>query len=288
MQNTGFALTEMQRGRANGLVKPAIRFLQFNEYPLGVTLVGHLWQGGPSEAVVHALDAYQNSDGGFGRGLEVDIKAPVSNPFATRLAMQVLLALPADAGAEMRRSLAAWLAANQHEDGDWHLAPEVLREEIAPWFAGWSFPSLNPACCLAGLANRLGIATPDMLARVDGLFRRLGSVEEARDGAFYNVLPYVEYVAGVSFPERDAYLAAIAGGIGSREYEDAGHFFDHALGGDPEVVARTSSERLAAEADRLMGEVGDDGGWPTPYDPAWRPWATTSALLTLARLRDGV
>lgn len=287
MGKTPFALDETQRTRAEGLVEPALGFLGTSRYALGAALVRHLWHGGIAADVVETLSAYQNADGGFGRGLEVDIKAPASNPFATRLAMQVLLALPPGAGPELKQALARWLARSQHADGDWHFSPEVLQDEIAPWFAGWTFPSLNPACCLAGLANRLGIATPEMLARVERLFRQLGSLDEARNGAFYNVLPYVEYVAGVSFPERDAYVAAIAAGITAREYGDAGHFFDHALAGSA-VVAGIPRRRLAVEADRLMGEVADDGGWPTPYDPAWRPWVTASALLTLARLRDGV
>ena len=280
-------LTDAQATRADALVGPALRFLREQDYPLGEALVRHLWRGGSADDVVTALAAYQNPDGGFGRGLEVDIAASASNPFATRLALQVLLMLPRDAGTAMKQQVGTWLERNQAPDGDWHFAQEVPREKIAPWFAGWAFPSLNPACCLAGLAQRLGVATPDMLGRVAVLFSRLGSVEEARDGAFYAVLPYVEYVAGVDFPARDRYIAALAEGIAARAYEDAQHVFDHAINGGPELAAQLPPALLAAQADRLMDEAAADGGWPTPYDPAWRPWATASALGTLARLRDG-
>lgn len=288
MQTTTFTLTGDQRARAEALVDPALRFLDGQRSDLAAALVRHLWHGGSVDDVLTALTAYQNPDGGFGRGLEVDIKAPASNPFAARLAMQALLALPPDAGANMKRRLGEWLARNEDPDGDWHFAPEVLEDEIAPWYAGWTFPSLNPACCLAGLANRLGLATPEMLDQVARLFSRLGPVDEARDGAFYNVLPYVEYIAGVDVPQRDRHVSALAEGIAGREYEDAQHFFDHAINGGSGLVAKLPTGLLAAQADRLMGEAADDGGWPTPYDPAWRPWATAAALMTLARLRDGV
>ena len=145
MTTTTFVLTETQHVRADALVEPALRFLETSGYPLGVSLVRHLWRGSPAQEVLDALSAHQNPDGGFGRGLEVDIKAPVSNPFATRLAMQVLLALPPGAGREMRRAIARWLVANHHADGDWHFAPEVLEHDVAPWFAAWTFPSLNPS-----------------------------------------------------------------------------------------------------------------------------------------------
>jgi hypothetical protein len=285
---TTFTLSDEQRARAEALASPALRFLQDQRYPLGEALVRSSWQNGAPDAVVTALAAYQNPDGGFGNGLEVDIKAPVSNPFAGRLAIQAMLTVPALATEALRGPFADWLAANQHEDGDWHFDPEVLRHEIAPWFAGWTFPSLNPACCLAGTANRLGIATPEMLARVASLFERLGSLVEAGTGEFYSVLPYVEYVAGVDVPDRDAYLSAIAEGIENRTYDDAQHFFDHAINGGPDLTARIPVGLLSFQADRLMDDVSDDGGWPTPYDPAWRPWTTASAMITLARLRDGV
>jgi hypothetical protein len=288
MQTTTFTLNDNQRARADTLVDPALAFLAEKRYPLGAALARHLWRDGPADDVVTALAAYQNEDGGFGNGLEVDIAAPVSNPFATRLALQVLAQLPPDVGEKLRASLAGWLAASQDADGDWHFAPEVREQDLAPWFAGWTFPSLNPACCLVGLANGLGIATPEMRERVAELFDRLGSIDEARTGEFYAVLPYVEYVAGVQFPERDAYVAALAEGIAGRKYEDAQHFFDHAINGGPELVARLPNDLLSSQADRLMDEVEDDGGWPTPYNPAWRPWTTASAMVTLARLRDGV
>jgi hypothetical protein len=285
---TTFTLSDEQRSSAKALAGPALRFLQEQDDPLGEALVRFCWQDGSPEAVAAALAAYQNPDGGFGNGLEVDIKAPVSNPFAGRLAMHVMLTVPGSATEALRGPFAQWLEANQHEDGDWHFEPEVLRHDIAPWFAGWTFPSLNPSCCVAGTANQLGLATPEMLARVAALFERLGSLEEAQTGEFYNVLPYVEYVAGVDFPDRDAYIMAIADGITARSYEDAQHFFDHAINGGPDLTARIPADLLSSQADRLMNEVSDDGGWPTPYDPAWRPWTTASAMITLARLRVGV
>lgn len=284
-------LTPSRRERAAALVAPAIDFLAAQDYPLGVALVRRAWQDGPALDVLAALAAFQNDDGGFGRGLEVDIGAPDSNPFAARLAMQALLTVPMDAPSAMRERLGAWLVANQHEDGDWHFSDETRQGPLAPWFAAWTFPSLNPACCVAAYARRLDIATPEMLSRVSALFANMASPDEARSGDFYAMLPYAEYATAPGTPERDRYVSAIAEGIRAADeagaYSDAMHVFDHLLPAGPDVAALLPPGLVERRIDQLLAEPLGDGGWPSPYSEAWRPWFTASAMVTLARLRDG-
>lgn len=287
-----FQLDAARIMRAEERVDAALRFLQEKKYPLGTTIVEHHWRDGSSTAVMDALAAYQNADGGFGKGLEVDITSPISNPFAARLAMHILLSLRDAPRRALVDDLAAWLRQAQNEDGDWHFAKEVYDAPLPPWFAGWTFPSLNPACCVTGLAIRLSIATPEMRERVARLFARLGTRDAARTGDFYNVLPYVEYVPVADLGEGDAWLDAIAANIidtaEAGNYADAGHFFEHVLGGGPEIARRLPPEVMTRFGDALLDEQEDDGGWPSPYDPGWRPSQTAAAMTTLAKLRDGV
>ena len=78
--------TDERTSRMRQAVDAAIPFLEANDYPLGVAWVRHRWVGLPASEVIDQLARYQQPDGGFA-GLEVDIKAPVSNAFAGRLAM---------------------------------------------------------------------------------------------------------------------------------------------------------------------------------------------------------
>lgn len=285
-------LNESQRNWAEEAAELALTFLSSRGDTLGAAIIRHAWKVGPSADVVTALAAYQNPDGGFGNGLEVDIKSPVSNPFAARLAMQAMRAVDLDASEEMRDRLKSWLVANQDEDGDWHFAPEVYDAQLAPWFAGWEFPSLNPACCIVGNAIPLEITTPRMRERVEQLFARKASQDDARSGDFYPMLPYVEYVAVSGIEHADAWFDAIAEGIRrgheSGAYADAQHFFDHAINAGSGVASRIPADLFEHWVDKLLDEPLPDGGWPTPYDEGWRPWTTAMAMLTLARLRDGV
>ncbi len=266
-------------------VERALAFLDAHGRPVERAWARHRLTDGPRTDLVEALGAYQNPDGGFGQALEPDIKAPASQAFAARLAMHVLLSIGAAAEEPIVRRLEGWLEADQGEDGDWRFPPEVYRHELAPWFAGWTFPSLNPALCLAGLATRLGIGSNRLHGRVRDLAGRLASTPEIGEGGFYTLLTYAEYVPWVEHPEREAYLAAlvdrIAADARAGAYDDAGHFFEHAGPPEGEIALSLPPEVIAAQLDRLLAEQQEDGGWPTPYDPAWRSWATASALATL-------
>lgn len=265
-------------------------FLTECEYDLGVAMVDHTLGDANGTAVVDALMAYRNDDGGFGHGLEVDIAAPESNPFATRLAMQVLLSMRDDAAAPILPSLQNWLITNQSPDGDWHLSEATRSDDLAPWFAAWEHPSLNPSCCITGLANRLGIATPQMLERTATLFAEKASIEHVSTGSFYELLPYSEYLTAVAdIPERDVWLDAFATRIvsaGDEIYADAGHFWEQVLALGKPIVERLPEPVLASWANRLLEEQSEDGGWPSPYSPAWRPWITATSVGILAHLAD--
>ena len=262
-----------------------VGFLKNSERPVEAAWGRWLAGTGSREAVVEALARYQNPDGGFGHGLEPDIGAPSSNPFATRLALETLFALGATGEESMLARTARWLEERQDEDGCWRLPSDVQEHPLAPWFAGWTFPSLNPALCLSGYAMRLGIGSPRLHARVRDLFDRMASREEIAGAEFYALLPYVEYVPWVGVPEQEAYLDALAAeiqsGLGRGVYEDAGHFFEHVGPADGPLARRLPADLIAGQLDRLEREQEADGGWPSPYAVHWRPWTTAAALATL-------
>lgn len=281
--------SEDRVSRAERAIDLAIPFLEKRNYPLGISWVQHRWRGGPARSVTDALSAYQQPDGGFS-GLEVDIKAPVSNAFAGRLAMQVLLSLSERPDAAMTQALGTWYAVNQHADGDWHFPPEVYEHGLAPWFANWTFPSLNPSCCIAGLTHELDIATPELLARVATIWEERSSLDQAESGNFYLMLPIIEYVAHIDVDDRDVWLESlvkgIERGIASNSFGDAEHALEHIVGGGPDLVSRIDNGDLGKVIDAVLADQRSDGGWPTPYDDAWRPWTTANLLVLLSQVSE--
>ena len=285
------SLNESQTSMATTAADKALEFCKNSGAELPAALIRHLWFQGAADDAVAALAKYQNPDGGFGNRLEPDIHAPASNPFAARVAMQFMELLPRAATAEMRTHLQGWLESAQSEDGDWHLSAETRSAFLQPWFAGWQHPALNPACCIAGLAASLDIATVPMLARVARLFNEKAPIEEVRSGEFYTLLPYVEYTSGVTPDDAQAWFTAIADRIvqmdASDQLEDSEHFFTLAIGGSPEIIARIPDEVNSRHIDILLASQLADGGWATPYDDAWRVWSTAGNMATLAKFRPG-
>ena len=267
------------------MMERALNFLQDQDRPVELAWARKTAGVGTTDDVVYALEDYQNTDGGFGQNLEIDIAAPDSQPFAVRLAMLTMIDTGVTNERPILQRLAEWLEQEQTDEGDWRFSPGVYEHDLAPWFAGWTFPALNPALDLAGAALRLEIGTERLFARIDRLIAHLASVEEAENGAFYSVLPYAEYFPWSSHPDRERYLDAIARGIvekaKSGDYEDANHFFEHAGGPTNTIAQRLPADLIDRQLARLAADQADDGGWPSPYNPRWRPMATADALSIL-------
>lgn len=65
-------------------------FILSNARMIERRLFDYHFQGGPNEAVYHAVYAYRNSDGGIGHGMEPDTASPESQPLFTIMALETL------------------------------------------------------------------------------------------------------------------------------------------------------------------------------------------------------
>lgn len=241
---------------------------------------------GSRDAVIAALAAYQNADGGFGNALEVDIKAPDSNPFATELALTISIQDGISGDSELLQRAVAYLEATQHEDGDWRFTPAIYEHELAPWFAAWEWPALNPGLTTAGLLHELGLGSAELHARTERLFQRLGTVNDCISAGFYGVRPYAfAFNHEREHPQRELYISGVLWWLIRQHIEqsdiDGGHFFEYARTPQTWVGRNLPADMTRHWLDATLAEQQDDGGWPTPYDPAWRSWTTMQNLLIL-------
>ena len=65
-------------------------FMQQQARPLERALFAYYFADGAKEAILQALAAFQNEDGGFGQALEPDFRIPDSSVLATTVALQIL------------------------------------------------------------------------------------------------------------------------------------------------------------------------------------------------------
>ena len=97
------------------LSAPAYRrardFIHAQARPLERARFAHEFEGGPRAAVLEALAAFQNPDGGYGRALEPDVRLPASSAIATLTGLDVLRELDAGADEPQLRRALAWVVA---------------------------------------------------------------------------------------------------------------------------------------------------------------------------------
>lgn len=137
------------------VLEQARRLLLSNARLLERRHFAFLFEEGPREAVLTALRAYQNEDGGFGNALEPDKRCLESQPIDQEIALHVL----DDVGLEddMVQSLCDYLVTITTEEGGVpFVLPSVRNAPRAKWWNTEDDPpaSINPTASIAGLLHK--------------------------------------------------------------------------------------------------------------------------------------
>lgn len=256
----------------------------------------YLFLDGEREAVLEALRPYQNPDGGFGNALEPDLRAPISLPIPTWMALCILDEADAFEGSIVKRACDYLLTITTSEGGVPFLLPSARSYPRAPWWEPEDNApaSLNPTAAIAALLYKHGFAHPWLDVATDYCWRKLDEMEETSPYEMRAVLPFLDFVrdreraesvfARVGPKLLEQKLVAFA----PTTQEETHSPLNYAP--RPESLARRlfSDEVIAAHLDALAGGQQEDGGWSFNW-PAWNPAAalewrgcvTIDALLTL-------
>jgi hypothetical protein len=254
---------------------------------------------GDGAAILAAVDGYRNDDGGYGWGLEPDLRAPESQPGGALHAFEAF----ADAAplcTPRAAELCDWLDSVTLPDGGLPFAlPVGDPTGVAPFWAGADprASSLQITSLVAGTAHRVAahdpaVAAHPWLARATEYCRdAIRALDEAPFAlAIWGSLWLADALGDEELAERlgrfvpaDGVLR-VAGGA----EDEAMRPLD--LAPRPGGVARAllGEDVIAADLERLAGGQQADGGWAvdfTSYSPAaaleWRGYATVRAVAIL-------
>jgi hypothetical protein len=115
-----------------------------------------------TDQTLAALEAYGNTDGGYGWGLEPDLRSHTSQPGAALCAFEVWADIGADAGPRAQR-LCDWLASISLPDGGVPFAlPFADQTASAPWWTGAdsTVSSLQITAAVVVNAHKVAVRTP--------------------------------------------------------------------------------------------------------------------------------
>lgn len=256
-----------------------------------------------SGPVLAALAAYRNEDGGYGWGIEPDLRSAGSQPVGAMHALEVL----AEAGDEPDGSLFQWLEQHTLPDGGLPFALPIADPAgcAQHWLdADPEASSLQMTAQVAANAHLLvrrlpevgghpwlGRATRyclDAIARLDALPQAYELIFVLRflDALDPDETDFEPLLARLRpHLDPDGSMAVAEGVVGERlRLLDFSPF--------PGTPSRRlfTAQVVAADVARLAGEQQADGGWPVGFatsSPAaaleWRGYATVQAVAVLLR-----
>ncbi|MQY08016.1 hypothetical protein [Actinomadura macrotermitis] len=252
-------------------------------------------------AVLAALDGYRNPDGGYGWGLEADLRSPESQPGAALHAFEVFEEI-APATAPQAAALCDWLDSVALPDGGVPFAlPLTITAGTAPWWQGadpkasalqitsvtaaaaWRVAAHDPAVAAHPWLER---ATRYCLAEIEAIDR----APHAYVLAF--AIRFLDAVHDIR-PEAAGLLRRLAEHLpsdgrlhveGGTE-EEALHPLDFAPAPGRPARELFDAGLVSADLDRLAAQQQEDGGWTVDYakiSPAgamdWRGYITVRAV----------
>ncbi|MFI6518354.1 hypothetical protein ACIBF1_22550 [Spirillospora sp. NPDC050679] len=258
-----------------------------------------LTQGTGAEGVVAAMDGYRNPDGGYGWGLEPDLRSPESQPGAALHAFEALVDL--DTAVPQAAALCDWLESVTLPDGGLPFAlPVTDPAGCAPWWSGHDAGTSSLQITSIVLANALRVAAHDPAVAAHpwlaGATRYcLAAIEALEDAPHAIELAFAVQLLDVLPEHRPDLLKKLGGFIPESGFlQVEGGTADERIGpldfapspGPARSLFRP--EVVAAELERLRAGQRDDGGWSVEYaqiSPAgvldWRGHATVRAVSVL-------
>jgi hypothetical protein len=261
---------------------------------------------GDTGALLAALDAYGNRDGGYGWGLEPDLRSQESQPGAALHAFEVFEDI-APATDPRAVALCDWLATVTLADGGLPFAlPVTDPAGCAPFWANAdpTVSSLQITAIVTAIAHRVAahdaaVASHPWLARATRYcLRAIDEIDAAPHALALAFALQMLDAAHATHPEAAALLRRLG------EHVPAGGLMHVAGGAEDEylrpldfaptpgrpVRALFSSDEVAAALRRLAEEQQQDGGWRVDfasYSPAaaleWRGHITVHAVSILRR-----
>lgn len=254
------------------------------------------------QAVLAALAGYRNTDGGFGWGIEPDLRVPESQPAGALHALETMAEIGVASGTA---ELLDWLQSVTLRDGGLPFALP-LRSSVAcaPFWAETDpeESSLQITAGVAAVAHRVArfddqVREHPWLARVTAYcFDAIGRIETPPFAYVLSfALQFLDAAAdscpeagellpdlGRHVPDNGA-LPAEGGAVG-----ETVHVLDFAPEPGRPVRSLVTEAAVIADLDRLENAQQPDGGWPVDFNSysaaaalEWRGRATVAALSVL-------
>ncbi len=287
-------LTKEQFERARQFLKTRARKLEW-------ALFEYEFESGSQEPILNALAAYQNEDGGFGHGLEPDLRAPQSSALATTVGLQHLSRLGMDGSHEtVQKAIQYFIQTYDEAIAGWEIIPSAAME--APRAIWWEYPSFskewgNPNAEIAGYFHLYHEYVPDELLNeltsyaVDYLHTRC-LLDEMHEMLCY--VRFADQLPADVYKQFADKLGQFIDNCVIKNAADRQGYSAYPLQIVDSPVSRyfaKYSDVIPHDLDSMLAQQGEDGAWPVNwtwgrYDEEWQQAEVElKGIMTLNALR---
>ncbi|CAH0122215.1 hypothetical protein PAE9249_04762 [Paenibacillus sp. CECT 9249] len=281
-------------------------FMKQHARPLERAIYAYEFESDSSAQVLEELVKFQNADGGFGRGLEPDLRCQESSALATTRGLEILGLLPPsdERNAIVRKALDYLAATYRDERRGWDIIPPEA--ENAPRAVWWNYGAFsdhwgNPnADIVAYFLDYRSLVTYDKLGM---LFRYAVDYlqNECDLKEMHEMFCFLRLAERLDEGERAAIEAKMRLFLDNCVPTDPKQ--REGYGAEPLQVADSPKSRyygkyadiIPGELDALIAGQGEDGAWAPnwtwyQYEEEWRnakeEWKGIITLQSLRTLRN--
>ena len=283
-------------------VAQAKEFVRNTARPVDNALFDYYFEDGTTEEVLEEVGEYQNSDGGFGRGLEPDIRLSASSPHVTSTGLQYCTTVDADENHPIVRRAVEYLVDAYESEGEYwpSTPPEVNDAPHAPW---WYVETVeppteeewpNPSAELVGYLHQFSNHVPEDVLRqaTERARKNIAQSETVAGGDVFNLLCWQRALPQLPNSLAETVRDAIAATV--EQYtlidENVGATAVSVAPSPNSILARLDPETVDENLDAVIEQQASDGAWwPTwewgQYEETWevakREWAGKRTVETL-------
>jgi len=266
----------------NQLFEQAKTYIFTHGRGLDQALFAYHFMDGSEDGVLNALATFQNEDGGFGHGLEPDIRTPASSVIATAHAFAIFRELKTPASHVMVQQAVDFLLEQfDAQKNIWQIVP--LEVELAPHAPWWTYDATdqafgqfltNPRAQIIGcLYDYVELVPADFLPQISA--RLLEHMAGLPDELFKNdFLCYLILAESENLPNdlceqvQQKLLSSASASI----VEEPSRWKEYVLrplgvisSPDSFLTAAVSQAAIEANLDYLVAQQLPDGSWPLPW-----------------------
>ncbi len=263
------------------LVERIEAYVSANARPLDVARFQHALKGADVEPVVEELSKFQNSDGGFGHGLEADLRLPESSPICTWVGLEILieLGIAIETGI-VQRALNYLQATFNVEAGRWMPVEAIVNDHPhAGWFhfeqekGGTPIHQnpWNPTAALTGFLWHYDASAPTTPAELtEGAITYLRELAET-DMEMHELAVMIRLASLAPQPYSSDLqrltLAAVQRIVETDPVEWSGYGPQplNFVSGPEHFLYPALSEHVGANLDYWIESLKGDGSWELPY-----------------------